>query len=134
MLQLARSIIDGTFTGRRTLRGLMRRVLTRILAGTENDVSRAVKAVSWTNRLKTGIISDSIGAVSMYFLLWMAVPVALLCARSSMDRRLPSEGRGCWFDPSRAHQMTGVSAKIHPRGTTRINHNSSRSAPQVPRI
>jgi hypothetical protein len=25
-------------------------------------------------------------------------------ARSSMDRVLPSEGRGCWFDPSRAHQ------------------------------
>ncbi len=26
------------------------------------------------------------------------------CARSSMDRVLPSEGRGCWFDPSRARQ------------------------------
>ena len=25
-------------------------------------------------------------------------------ARSSMDRVLPSEGRGCWFDPSRARQ------------------------------
>ena len=24
--------------------------------------------------------------------------------RSSMDRVLPSEGRGCWFDPSRTHQ------------------------------
>ena len=28
----------------------------------------------------------------------------LRCARSSMDRVLPSEGRGCWFDPSRARQ------------------------------
>jgi hypothetical protein len=36
------------------------------------------------------------------FSLWNAVP-SLLRARSSMDRVLPSEGRGCWFDPSRAH-------------------------------
>ena len=26
-------------------------------------------------------------------------------ARSSMDRVLPSEGRGCWFDPSRARHL-----------------------------
>src|ERR1700682_5679720 len=25
-----------------------------------------------------------------------------------MDRVLPSEGRGCWFDPSRAHQSHQV--------------------------
>src|SRR4051812_35374336 len=25
-----------------------------------------------------------------------------------MDRVLPSEGRGCWFDPSRAHQDSRV--------------------------
>ncbi|SOZ36514.1 protein of unknown function [Cupriavidus neocaledonicus] len=31
-----------------------------------------------------------------------------LCARSSMDRVLPSEGRGCWFDPSRARQFSSA--------------------------
>ena len=29
----------------------------------------------------------------------------ILSARSSMDRVLPSEGRGCGFDPRRARQM-----------------------------
>ena len=27
------------------------------------------------------------------------------CARSSMDRALPSEGKGYWFEPSRAHHL-----------------------------
>ncbi len=25
-----------------------------------------------------------------------------------MDRVLPSEGRGCWFDPSRTHQILAM--------------------------
>ncbi len=33
------------------------------------------------------------------------VPDRFPRARSSMDRVLPSEGRGCWFDPSRARQF-----------------------------
>ena len=34
-----------------------------------------------------------------------------------MDRVLPSEGRGCWFDPSRAHQKShnGQAQLIWPR-------------------
>jgi hypothetical protein len=74
-----------------------------------DGIRRAVKAVSWTNRLKTGIISCSIGAASMCFHVLPFMDRSDLCsqcARSSMDRVLPSEGRGCWFDPSRAHQDT----------------------------
>jgi hypothetical protein len=37
-----------------------------------------------------------------------------LSARSSMDRVLLSEGRGCWFDPSRAHQFLGCRRIFHP--------------------
>ena len=33
-------------------------------------------------------------------------------ARSSMDRVLPSEGRGCWFDPSRAHQKSSIEQQL----------------------
>ena len=45
-------------------------------------------------------------------------PAALLesarcCARSSMDRVLPSEGRGCWFDPSRARH---IDQALSPQG------------------
>ncbi|CAM2180994.1 hypothetical protein PSAC2689_40056 [Paraburkholderia sacchari] len=42
-------------------------------------------------------------AVSLFpFFLGLPAASASQCARSSMDRVLPSEGRGCWFDPSRA--------------------------------
>ena len=34
------------------------------------------------------------------------------CVRSSMDRVLPSEGRGCWFDPSRAHHGLGNGSTV----------------------
>jgi hypothetical protein len=42
-----------------------------------------------------------------------------LCVRSSMDRVLPSEGRGCWFDPSRArHKINSLDCDVNCRTET----------------
>ena len=38
------------------------------------------------------------------------------CARSSMDRALPSEGKGYWFEPSRAHHGAGPYAFVYCEG------------------
>ena len=81
-----------------------------------------LEASRWTNRPKTGIVSDSQRSCLHDFVYGTRSP-SLICARSSMDRVLPSEGRGCWFDPSRAHQEL---AQIELPGYAGITFSSKR--------
>ena len=50
--------------------------------------------------------------------------------RSSMDRVLPSEGRGCWFDPSRAHQFDTClgTASVESGNLSAIDHELPESS------
>jgi len=44
-----------------------------------------------------------------------------------MDRVLPSEGRGCWFDPSRAHHAQALQMKMAAK---LASHGLRRRPPQ----
>jgi hypothetical protein len=53
------------------------------------------------------------GLAAGFRLVFLLSQGSLRCARSSMDRVLPSEGRGCWFDPSRARQKFLVKTRAY---------------------